>query len=103
MLNIKDIAASRELNAAEMTKVKGGATPGLSLFSPVSIPSFSTSVAETNAIGGAATNVNSLVNGGINTADFGSGIVAPVVQSSTQTNDNDVAQLAAQIGIQSSF
>ena len=103
MLNIKDIEVSKEMNDKEMAGVRGGATPGLSLFSPTSIPSFSGQVAATNAIGGPATNSSSIVNGGVNTADYGSGIVAPVIQNSYQSNDNDVAQLAAQIGIQSAF
>ncbi len=103
MLNIKDLDTSKELNEKEMAGVRGGMAPILSLFSPVSIPSFSTLVAETSAVGGPATNTNSMINSGVNTASHGSQIVAPVVMGSTQINDNDVSQLAAQIGIQSSF
>lgn len=103
MLKLNDLNVSKELNEKEMAGVRGGSAPVLSLFSPVSIPSFSTIVAETSAVGGPATNTNSMINSGVNTAGHGSHIVAPVFMGSTQSNDNDVSQLAAQIGIQSSF
>ena len=73
------------------------------LFSPTSIPSFSSEIAATTAVGGAATNTNSMINAGVNTAESGSQIVAPVFMGSTQSNDNDIYQLAAQLGIQSSI
>ena len=103
MLNINDIATSKEMNKKEMAGVKGGATPGLSLFSPTSIPSFSDQIAATNALGGAATNNSALFNAGVNTATDGSQIVAPVFQSSNQSNDNDVIQGFIQAAVQSSF
>ena len=103
MLKLNDLNTSKELSKKEMSKVKGGAAPTLTLFSPTSIPSFSGQVAETNALGGPATNTNAMINGGVNTAGYGSHVVAPVIMSSTQSNDNDVYQLAAQLGIQSSL
>ncbi len=103
MLKLNDLNVSKELNEKEMAGVRGGSAPVLSLFSPISIPSFSEQIAATTALGGAATNTNSMVNAGVNTADSGSQIVAPVFMGSTQTNDNDVYQLAAQLGIQSSI
>lgn len=103
MVKLNDLNASKEMTKEEMTKVSGGSAPVLSLFSPTSIPSFSEQIAATTALGGAATNTNAMLNGGVNTADYGSQVVAPVFMGSSQSNDNDVAQLAAQIGIQSSF
>ena len=103
MLNINDLNSSKELSEKEMANVRGGAAPTLSLFSPTSIPSFSDQIAATNALGGAATNTNSMINAGVNHAGAGSQIVAPVIMTSSQSNDNDIYQLAAQLGIQSSF
>ncbi len=100
---INDIAISKELNETEMAKVKGGATPGISLFSPTSIPSFNEQIAATTALGGAATNNSALFNAGVNTATAGSQIVAPVFQSSNQSNDNDLVQGVLQAALQSSF
>lgn len=107
MLTVKDLAVSKELDRDSMAAVTGGTSvvrhPGLSLFSPVSIPSFNTQIAATNAIGGGASNVNNMINGGVNYAGEGSQIVAPVVMNSHQSNDNDLEQIMAQVGIQSSF
>ena len=103
MLNIKDMHESKELSNEEMTKVTGGSAPALSLFSPTSIPSFSEQIAATNALGGAATNMNTMANAGVNTAGFGSQVVAPVIMTSSQSNDNDLYQGMIQAAIQSSF
>ena len=103
MLNLKDLNTSKELSAKEMAGVKGGAAPVLSLFSPTSIPSFSDQIGATTALGGAATNTNSMINAGVNKADYGSQIVAPVIMTSSQSNDNDVYQGMIQAAIQSSF
>ena len=103
MLKLNDLNVSKELNEKEMAGVRGGSAPILSLLSPTSIPSFSSEIAATTAVGGAATNTNSMINAGVNTAESGSQIVAPVFMGSTQSNDNDSYQLAAQLGIQSSI
>ena len=103
MLNLKDLNTSKELNKEEMAGVKGGTSPVLSLFSPTSIPSFSDQVAATNALGGEASNTNSMINAGVNKAGYGSQIVAPVIMTSSQSNDNDVYQGMIQAAIQSSF
>ena len=103
MLNIKDLNSTKELNKEEMGKVVGGSAPTLSLFSPTSIPSFSDQIAATNALGGAATNTNSMINAGVNKADYGSQIVAPVIMTSSQSNDNDAYQGLIQAALQSSF
>lgn len=101
MLNIKDLSVSKELDSKEMAGVSGGTT--LELFSPTSIPSFSEQIAATNALGGAASNSNTMINAGSNFADHGSQIVAPVVMGSSQSNDNDLYQTVVQAAIQSSF
>ena len=103
MLNVNDLTVSKELNETEMANVRGGSAPLLSLFSPTSIPSFSDQTGATNAVGGDATNTNAMVNSGVNSAGKGSQIVAPVIMSSHQSNDNDVWQAAIQAAIQSSF
>lgn len=101
MLNIKDLSVSKELDSKEMAGVTGGTT--LSLFSPISIPSFNEQIAATTALGGAASNSNAMLNGGTNYADNGSQVVAPVVMVSGQSNDNDLYQTAIQAAVQSSF
>ena len=107
MLMIKDLTASKELDRAEMAAVAGGTGekrhPGLSLFSPTSIPSFNEQIAATSALGGGASNVNNMVNTGVNYAEHGSQIVAPVFMNSSQHNDNDLYQTVIQAAIQSSF
>ena len=103
MVKLNDLNASKEMTKEEMTKVTGGSAPALSLFSTTSIPSFSEQIAATNALGGAATNTNAMVNGGVNTAGYGSQIVAPVFMTSSQSNDNDVYQGMIQAAIQSAF
>ena len=103
MLKLNDLTATKELNEKEMANVRGGTSPILSLFSPTSIPSFSDQTGATNAVGGDASNTNSMINSGVNSAGKGSQIVAPVIMTSHQSNDNDVWQAAIQAAIQSSF
>ena len=107
MLTIKDLTASKELDRTEMAAVAGGtgekSHPGLSLFSPTSIPSFNEQIAATTALGGNSGNVNNMMNTGVNYADKGSQIVAPVFMNSNQTSSADVYQTVIQAAIQSSF
>ena len=95
MLTIKDLTESKELDREEMAGVAGG----FSFFSPTNEYYAAVQGAGTLATGGAAVNNNSMINGGVNAAGNGSPIVAPVIQHSAQSNDNDVVQAAIQAAL----